>query len=150
MKNVFPLIVYISGMLILSSCSGGKEEKNPNSTPEKQVTANDTALNGKVGVIEAHPPIQEGIYVDKYPNGIIRMKGFYVNGKRNGQWTSFFQNGNIQSEGFFKDGLRDGKALVYYENGQIYYEGYYNLGKETGKWTFYDQKGNVVTIKNYD
>ena len=132
------------------SCSS-----NPDETKKEETTANgksmtvDTTLHGLTGVIEKNPPVQQGDYVKKYPSGIVQMRGFYLHGKRNGQWTSFFENGKIQSEGFFKDGLRDGKAVVYYQNGQVYYQGYYKDGKEVGKWVFFDENGKQVNEHDY-
>src|SRR3989337_131551 len=87
----------------LTSCSSETDEMKKDEANDKI----DTSLRGLTGVIEKNPPVQQGDYIAKYPNGIIKMRGFYVNGKREGQWTSFFQNGNVQSEGFFKAGLRD-------------------------------------------
>ncbi|MBI3501819.1 MAG: hypothetical protein HY063_08500 [Bacteroidetes bacterium] len=130
------------------SCSSDKE-KNANDSKKDSITI-DTTLRGKVGVIEKNPPVQQGDYILKYSNGVIKMRGYYINGKRNGQWTSFFENGNVQSEGFFKDGFRDGSAKVYYESEKLYYEGYYKDGKETGKWIFYDEQGNKIQEKDYD
>ena len=130
--------------LCLYSCSSGTKSK------EEKTSNVDTSMRGLTGVIEKNPPVQQGDYIIKYPSGVVKMRGFYVNGKRNGQWISFFENGNMQSEGFFKDGLRDGKATVYYENGKIYYEGAYKDGKEVGKWIFYDVERKKINEKDYD
>lgn len=135
--------------LSLLSCSSGTNEKAEDKATSKKTLNIDTSLNGLTGVIEKNPPVLNGDYITKYPNGIVKMKGFYINGKREGQWISFFENGKKQSEGFFKAGLRDGKAVVFYENEQIYYEGYYKNGKEVGKWVFYDQQGKKVNEKDY-
>ena len=143
MKTKFILLSLIAYGLCLVSCSSG--------TKDKEKTSNvDTSMRGLTGVIEKNPPVQQGDYITKYPSGVVKMRGFYVNGKRNGQWISFFENGNMQSEGFFKDGLRDGKATVYYENGKIYYEGAYKDGKEVGKWIFYNVEGKKINEKDYD
>lgn len=140
----------LSTVYFFTACSSDADKKSDDTAdstvtdkPGKTMSV-DTSLKGLTGVIEKNPPVQHGDYIKKYPNGIVQMRGFYVNGKRNGQWTSFFQNGKVQSEGFFKDGLRDGKALVYYENGKIYYEGYYKDGREVGTWKFYDENGKQI------
>ncbi|MBI4947026.1 MAG: hypothetical protein HY840_11575 [Bacteroidetes bacterium] len=140
-KYFYPLLFIL---FLISSCSS-----NPDSKKQEDTNSVDTSLHGLTGVIEKDPPVQQGDYITKYPNGVVKMKGFYQNGKRNGQWISFFENGNMQSEGFFKDGLRDGKATVYYEDGKVYYEGYYKDGKETGKWIFYDESGKKIQEKDY-
>jgi len=133
--------------LYLYSCSSIKKEDG--STSNGPVSA-DSSMGRITGTTEKTPPVVNGEYIEKYPSGVTRMKGSYINGKREGQWMSFFENGKIQSEGFFKNGLRDGKAIVYFENGAIYYEGYYKDGNETGKWVFFDMQGNKINEKNFD
>lgn len=149
MKTKIIAICVLPSVFCLFSCSSDPAKKADETTSEKTMSV-DTTAHGLVGVIEKNPPVQNGDYTVKYPNGIVKMRGFYINGKRNGQWTSFFESGQVQSEGYFKDGLRDGKAIVYYENGQIYYTGYYKEGKEAGVWIFYDQQGKKLQEKNYD
>jgi hypothetical protein len=144
--NFFAYCLLLTAFFIFS-CSSGTKDKDANKSANE--SAVDTSMRGLTGVIEENPPVQQGEYITKYPNGVIKMRGYYQNGKRHAQWTSFFENGNIQSEGFFKDGLRDGKATVYFENGKVYYEGYYKDGKEVGKWIFYDESGKKIKEKDY-
>lgn len=136
-------------VLFISSCSSEPEENAESKSSTEKTTTIDTSLNGLVGVIEKNPPVQDGDYIKKYPSGVVQLRGYYINGKRNGQWTGFFPNGTIQTEGFYKDGLRDGKAIVYYQSGKIYYTGYYKDGKEVGKWIFYKEDGTVFEEKDY-
>jgi antitoxin component YwqK of YwqJK toxin-antitoxin module len=132
--RIFALCL-ITYALFLYSCSSNTADTK---------TSRDTSSNGLTDTIEKNPPVENGDYVAKYPNGIIKMKGFYIKGKREGQWSSFFENGKLQSEGFFKNGLRDGKAIVYFKNGRIYYTGYYKDGKEVGKWEFFNMQGEKM------
>lgn len=147
--KIFAICLFAICQLISSCSSDPAETKKTSEVTSGETVPADTSLRGLTGVVEKNPPVQQGDYIAKYPNGIIKMRGFYVNGKREGQWTSFFESGTVQSEGFFKNGLRDGKALVYFENGQLYYEGYYKDGKEVGKWVFYDETGKKINEKNY-
>lgn len=149
MKNKFHFYSLLFAVYSLTACSSGTDEKKKEETTEKSISV-DTSLHGLVGVIEKNPPVESGDYIKKYPSGVVQMRGYYINGKRNGQWTGFFENGNVQSEGFFKDGLRDGKAVVYYENGKVYYIGYYKEGREVGQWIFYDKEGKVTHKKDYN
>ncbi|MFH1004387.1 MAG: hypothetical protein V1781_02670 [Bacteroidota bacterium] len=144
MKNKITFYILFIACHLIFSCSSDSEKEK-----EKALSV-DTSLHGLTGVIEKNPPTQYGDYIVKYPSGIIKMKGFYVNGKREGQWVSFFENGNVQSEGFFKAGLRDGRTTVYYESGKKYYDGFYKDGKEAGKWIFYDEQENKVKEMNYE
>ncbi|TAL61277.1 MAG: hypothetical protein EPN85_05335 [Bacteroidetes bacterium] len=149
MKTKIIVCCLLSTVYLFSACSSGTIENPENNATTENTVSVDTSLNGLTGVIEKNPPVLNGDYVSKYPSGIVKMKGFYINGKREGQWVSFFENGVKQSEGFFKNGLRDGKALVYFENGKLYYEGYYKDGKEVGKWLFYDMEGKKINEKDY-
>ena len=150
MKTIFFAGCFLTTACFISSCSSDSGQKEEIKSASEQTASADTSLHGLTGVIEKNPPVQNGNYITKYPNGVIKMRGFYINCKRNGQWTVFFENGNVQSEGFYKDGLRDGKATVYFVTGAIYYTGYYKDGREVGKWTVYDEKGNKVNEKDYD
>ena len=148
MKKKILAYCLLSAIYCCTSCSSDpdKSETKPNG---EEVGSVDTSLHGLTGVIEKSPPVMNGNFESKYPSGVVKMKGFYINGRREGEWVSFFENGKKQSEGFFKSGLRDGKALVYFENGQVYYEGYYKDGKEVGKWVFFDMQGKKINEKDY-
>ncbi len=150
MKTKIIIYCLLSAVICYYSCSSNTNQVSDNKSSDTSGMTVDTNLKGLTGVIEKNPPVVNGDFVSKYPNGLVKMKGYYINGKREGQWVSFFENGQKQSEGFFKNGLRDGKALVYYQNGQLYYEGYYNNGKEVGKWIFFDQQGKKLQEKDYD
>lgn len=85
-----------------------------------------------------------------YQEGMKHLEGPIVDGKRNGEFKSYYKSGTVLSEGNFIDGKRDGKAVVYYENGKINYEGFYQNGKECGIWKFYDEDGNLYHEVNKD
>ena len=42
----------------------------------------------------------------------------YINGKKNGEFKSWYKNGNLESEGFYKQDLMDGDWKFYYQNGE--------------------------------
>lgn len=150
MKKIILALFVSSAALCFYSCSSDSTKKSDNTPSDSSSMSIDTSLKGLTGVIEKNPPVVNGDFVSKYQNGIVKMKGYYINGKREGQWVSFFENGQKQSEGFFKNGLRDGKALVYHQNGQLYYEGFYKDGKEVGKWIFFDPQGKKINEKDFD
>ena len=62
----------------------------------------------------------------QWNNGNTRIKGQYINGKREGKWTWHYENGRLKmddgpksQEGNYKDGNKDGKWTYWNENGQI-------------------------------
>lgn len=85
-----------------------------------------------------------------YPDGLKRIEGGYVEGKREGRWTYWFDNGNKWSEAHYKADTRDGKSTVWHENGRKYFEGTYRNGERTGKWRFWDDAGNLMKEVDYD
>lgn len=143
------LIVFSLLFTLFNACSSGPEKEKEKPIEEKKAML-DTSLHGLAGVIEKNPPLEYGDYVSKYPNGVIKLKGYYVKGKREGQWVGFYENGTVWTEGFYKGGLRDGKATVYHENGKKYYGGFYKDGKQAGKWTFYNLIGDKIKEIDYD
>lgn len=92
-----------------------------------------------------------GSYIDKYATGITKFVGFYRQGKRHGQWLSFYPNGLAWSEMHYDKGLKQGPNLVYYENGNKRYVGFYKNDKQDSVWTYYDSVGVImkkVVFKN--
>ena len=63
-------------------------------------------------------------------SGIVN--GTVKNGKKNGQWLSYWSNGQLRSKGIFKDGIVDGLAERYYENGQLLEKVNFKDGKKDG------------------
>jgi antitoxin component YwqK of YwqJK toxin-antitoxin module len=92
------------------------------------------------------PPDSEytGDYIDKYPNGVIKYRGYFRFGERHGQWIAFYNDGLPWSEQHYNKGIKNGENIVYYEGGKIRYKGYYKDDKRDSVWTFYDSLGNTV------
>ena len=129
------LIVYCLLCIFFLSCSENKPKV------EETVSVSDTIL--KISA-EKKVPVENGVYEERYANGLIKVKGNYRGGKRHGSWVVFFDNGKIWSEGMYVNDIREGSSVVYHANGQKYYEGKYKDGKETGVWKFWDEKGNMM------
>lgn len=85
-----------------------------------------------------------GDYLDKYPNGLVKFKGFYRFGQRHGMWLSFYPSGIAWSEMHYDKGLRHGPNITYYENGKIRYSGFYKFDKMDSLWNYYDSTGNIA------
>ncbi len=85
-----------------------------------------------------------------YQEGMKHLEGPIADGKRNGEFKTYYKSGSLLSSGNFIDGKRDGKATVYHENGKVNYEGFYKDGKECGIWKFYDDEGNLYNEVNRD
>jgi len=89
-------------------------------------------------------------HVEYHPNHKLFIEGSYKDGKREGEWKSWYENGNLWSVGTFKAGVQVGKTMTYYENGNLRYSGIYdNNEKRTGTWKFYDENNNLLDTIEY-
>lgn len=91
--------------------------------------------------------IQEGIErtYDQRGNPVSEIT--FVNGKKNGPYTTWHERDMIKEKGFFKEDLFDGEWEYYDERGAIVGEGSFVQG--TGSVTSYDQAGNLYRITHY-
>jgi hypothetical protein len=73
--------------------------------------------------------------------GGLMMKGQYVDGKQDGEWTMWYDNGQKASTDHYKSGLQDGEHIGWYTNGKISAMGKYKDGKREGVWKRWDPQG---------
>lgn len=81
---------------------------------------------------------------DYHDNGMVSKRGVTIDGKRHGQWESFYPSGLRWSETTFKDGVREGPTVSYFPNGMMRYAGFYHDDVRSGNWIFYDTTGAVI------
>jgi antitoxin component YwqK of YwqJK toxin-antitoxin module len=94
---------------------------------------------------------KDGLWTFWYEGGLVKSKGFYVNGKLDdGQFVSWYENGNEESKGFYVNGEKD-KYLwnTWYKGGQKKSEGFYKNGKQDGQWVFWYEDGKIKEKGNY-
>lgn len=134
---------------VLGSCTdkpaGNGADSASGDKSKTGITAPDTAghLQGS-----SHSGIYNGDSIERYDNGVIKIKGTMGGGKRQGQWVAFFPNGSVQSECQYFNDTAHGRSTVYHEDGSKYWDGFYNMGRQVGKWKYWDAQGHVVE-KNY-
>ncbi len=145
-------------VLLLSACNMSEKELSPEEKQQRDSLSR-IAQKHKVDSLKQLNPllimppdsIYTGDYVDKYPNGIIKFKGYYRLGQQHGQWLSFYPNGIAWSEMHFDKGLRHGMNVTYYESGKTRYEGFYKNDQRDSIWNYYDSTGHMaqrVVFKN--
>ncbi len=89
-------------------------------------------------------------YVEsRWPNGQLKSKEAFVNGKRNGVSQYFHDNGQLLSEVNFKDDLRDGAYRVYRKDGTLEGEFQMRMGKRHGLLRWFDKKGRLQREVSY-
>ncbi|MFZ5552531.1 MAG: toxin-antitoxin system YwqK family antitoxin [Bacteroidota bacterium] len=141
MKKYLILFLIATGGVYLTSCGGGEKAKSDEKTKDS-VVQKEVAADPDAGMTE-------GMNEIKYPDGQLKMKGEMVQGKRHGEWVSYYENGMKWSEDTYNLGARDGKCVSFYKNGQVRYIGYYTNNVKSGKWSFYDEQGNLTKEENF-
>jgi hypothetical protein len=147
-RIVKPAFFVLACTIIVMAC-----KQNTNNSQSTQATQpNTTNMKSDSFVhpaMPADPKITDGMNITRWPNGNVKMQGNYKDGKRQGEWQSFFENGKINSDEIFVDGQTNGKVTVYYENGKKRYEGENNNGKLNGVWNYWDENGKLVRSVDY-
>jgi len=86
---------------------------------------------------------------DFHRDGSKKMEGDLINGKRDGEWFSWYPDGTIWSEGSYENGKRTGYSKAYYANGIVHLEGSYKDGKKVGDWKVFNSDGKLETTQEY-
>jgi len=111
--------------------------------------------DGRQEIVETFDKgIQNGPYMRFYENksNVTKLEeGPYENGKKEGEWISYYASGHIKESSIYKQGIRSGQYTSYYDNdtGNITETGNYLDGKRQGAWKFYYPSGNLNLAQSY-
>ena len=141
----------LSAFAFVACTNGGNSNKAASDSTATAQTAEEKAIQNELNQYIIQPPDTNytGEYLDKYPNGNAKFKGFFRFGKRHGQWMAFYANGILWSECFYDKGLKHGANNVYYENGQPRHKGTFKNDLRDGPWVFYDVNGVEIKRANF-
>ncbi len=78
--------------------------------------------------------VYEGDFAQWYPNGNMKVCGFYKEGMLEGERKTFFENGRIQTQGSFIEGKRNGRHIQFNEKGEKIADVGYLLDLPEGNW----------------
>lgn len=92
--------------------------------------------------------LQHGPAVAWYDNGLPKMKGQYVSGKRVGRFTWWHNNGNKQLEGVYEADDKVGAWTWWHENGMKSIEGNYEANVAVGVWRWWEPDGQLASEEN--
>ena len=96
----------------------------------------------KINAVEDYLSGKGSITEYDYNSNLLKFKGNYLNGERNGTGIEYDTFGNLKFKGEYLNGLKwNGKVKEYYNKGQLRFEGEYLNGKRKGKE--YDYNGNL-------
>jgi hypothetical protein len=153
--------IFYAGLLaiLVASCSSGQPETSTDTT-STVIAAPQGEQNAPLKSLSVTPPnspvpkqiadsIWDGDYIEKYPNGVIKKRGYIKGGLASGEWITFYEDGKPYSRGTYRNGYRVGYGVSWYHDGQKSSEGYYNLGKMVGLWKYWSEHGHNLVEKDY-
>lgn len=95
---------------------------------------------------EPHGAYEEWHAVPEGQDPALKLKGSYVFGEREGEWTSYFEDGGVATRVNFENGRETGEFLAYWpSSGQLRAKGVYVQGRRHGKWLNYYQNGSLAS-----
>ena len=104
-------------------------------------------IEGKIIKYEVINGKKSGEFKTYFKNGKLEMLGRIKDNLNQGKWTYYYQTGQVESEGTFNDDLPDGSWKWYDENGNLREEGNYEKGNREGRWIIYDVDGKIIGEK---
>lgn len=94
--------------------------------------------------------LEDGDFIEKYPNGKTRLEGAYDKGSKSGIWKQYTLNGELLvSEIGYKNNVEHGIEKVYFRNGTIEREGQNENGLKVGVWKYYNGEGKLHKTETY-
>jgi antitoxin component YwqK of YwqJK toxin-antitoxin module len=115
-----------------------------------------------------------GVYVEKYPDGVVKAQISIKKGKKDGLMKLFYPDGSINELRMYKNNLmhgtwetfnnkgiktaeanysldeKNGKWYIWDENGTLRYDMTYFEGDKAGTWYMWDEKGDLIEAKEYE
>jgi antitoxin component YwqK of YwqJK toxin-antitoxin module len=162
-KNMKKLLLGL-GLLSISFLGLG-QVTNYNLSIEKTIIVNDEEekIQTIEGIFYHEGTPLTGKKIVKYPDGQVKSKGTYKDGKLEGLLEQYYENGQVKSKMTFKDEIPEGLIEMYYENGQVkskmtfkdgkpegLIEMYYENGQVKSKGTFKDEKPEGLIEEYYE
>jgi len=83
-----------------------------------------------------------GRIIEHYPNGQLRMEGFYIDGKKDGTFKWWYESGQLGLLESFVAHQKDGVSQLWHGNGQLKQEAKYKNNKRRGSVQYWDEQGN--------
>ena len=90
-----------------------------------------------------------GLWETYWPNGVIKFRANFVDGKEEGEWLCYWDNGNLAQRGVNVKGVCDGVWTDYSYDGHKSRVGRYVNGKPEGLWVSFWDDGSVMHEQEY-
>lgn len=92
---------------------------------------------------------KNGEFITFYTNGNIEKTGWIKQNANIGEWKYFYPDGTLESRGQFDKDHPHGFWQHFYKTGKLKQSGSYKYGLEDGEWLFYDEDGKLIKFYFY-
>ena len=116
---------------------------------QKIIYGNDPIDNSKVILYQIKEGIDQVREEKYFSNGIIKKRGLYQLGKKQGKWQTYHRNGRIKKIEIFNNGRLHGKTIEWYQNGTKKAEGIFFNGKRQGVFLDWRRNGSLITKQSF-
>jgi len=132
-------------IFILIGCS----QKERITTSEKAIST-DPLLRSVNGILYRSDHLFTGTVYDFYEGtqDTAEILGF-LNGKENGEWRKFYPDGSVKEKREFKNGKKIGKYVAYWENGNKKLDYVFENDEYNGTCREWNRQGILIQEMNY-
>lgn len=92
---------------------------------------------------------KEGDFITYYPDDKIQMIGKMKENKNVGEWKYYFPDGSLETSGYYDDDIPTDKWTWFQPDGKVIEEGNYISGNREGEWKSYDSTGALDIVRLY-
>jgi len=140
MKNIIGILVII---FVISACDSKRFLQKI--SLEEEIT-NVIQIRNEITYLPDEKEPFTGKYEEYYStNGQKKSETNYIDGKKNGRFTSWYENGKKESEENYEEGKQDGLFTNWYESGQKKSETNYKNGNVDGLYSLWYENGPKKT-----
>ncbi|MGL5054848.1 MAG: toxin-antitoxin system YwqK family antitoxin [Fusobacteriaceae bacterium] len=88
-------------------------------------------------------------YIEYHSNGVVKLKGSYLQDKKIGFWNLYREDGSQKTEFSYIDGDDFFGVNTYDKKGILRSSGFVKNLKQDGEWFFYDIEGKLILKINF-
>ena len=130
-------VMLLTLMFIMTACSSGE-------LTEKDLVEKDGLVYEK----GSSKPFS-GMISEEYPNGNLKYRKRFKDGKYNGSVVEFYENGKKKVESTYDMGKRKELYSEWYDNGQQKVRAFYTKGIRDGAYREYNKDGRIKVDTNF-
>lgn len=140
--------ILLSAILLLGLFSCATVEQGEARVTYKELDSSEGA-NGAV-IMKYKGSNFNGIAYSTFENGDVFTEQEFIDGEKNGKYSTYHSNGQKKTSGKKIDGKEEGDLKEWYENGQQKYLWVYRKGLKHGKWFSWYEDGTKWTERDFE